>query len=44
MEHLPSFTIINKAFYTTTSAAGGWAEAVVILARAVLLWAGAVMT
>ena len=33
----------NKAVYTTTNVAGGWAGAVMPWAGAVLLWAGAAM-
>ena len=32
---------LNKAVYTTTSVAGGWAGAVMSWAGAVLIWAGA---
>ena len=35
--------IINKAVYTTTSVAGGWAGAIVSWAGALLIWAEAVL-
>ena len=36
--------IMNKAVYTATPVAGGWAGAVISWAGAVMSWAGAVMT